>query len=69
MPGTAVIVTAPLIRFGPPLRVSVMAEEVNVVRSIGSEKVTSTLSTGALRGSGVTGTTCVMVGGVEISST
>ena len=47
--------TALVIRFGPPLSVSVRAESVKVVRLTGSLKVTSMDETVELRGLGETG--------------
>ena len=48
------MVTAPVIRLGPPLSVSVRAPALKVLELTGSLKVTSTEETGVFRGLGET---------------
>src|SRR5438105_1960279 len=52
---TRLVVTALVSVTGLPLRVRAKSAKVNVVKLIGREKTMSTLETGVLRGSGVTG--------------
>jgi hypothetical protein len=59
-----VIVTALVIRLDPPLNVSERALVVNVLGTIGLEKVTVSDETGVLRVLGSTGVRLVIVGGV-----
>src|SRR6266404_1800800 len=56
------MVTAPLMRFAPPLRVRVSAEESNVAAATGLENATSTVETAVFRGAGVTGPTLTTTG-------
>ena len=65
MPETELIVTAPVIRFGPPLSVRLRSAVMNVDGSIGLEKVTPMVSTTVFRTLGDGPERETMVGGVR----